>query len=57
MEDVLSTYRALLKNGTATDDAVQEHTRQIMECTAMLIAEAENEIKRQTNEKGNTCRY
>lgn len=54
MEDVLSTYRALLKNGTATDDAVQEHTRQIMECTAMLIAEAENEIKRQTNEKGNT---
>lgn len=54
MEDALSDYRALLKNDTATDDAVREHTQQIMECTAKLIAEAENEIKRQTNEKENT---
>lgn len=54
MEDVLSAYRTLLKDDTATDDTVREHTRQIMECTAMLIAEAENEIKRQTNEKENT---
>ena len=54
MEDVLSTYCALLKDGTTTDDAVQEHTWQIMECTAKLIAEAADEIKRQTNEKENT---
>ena len=54
MEDALSAYRILLKDDTVTDDAVREHTRQIMECTAMLIAEAENEIKRQTNEKENT---
>ncbi len=54
MEDALSAYRTLLKDDTATDDAVLEHTRQIMECTAKLIAEAENEIKRQTNEKENT---
>lgn len=54
MEDVLSAYRTLLKDDTATNDAVREHTRQIMECTAKLIAEAENEIKRQTNEKENT---
>lgn len=54
IEDALSAYRTLLKDDTAIDDAVREHTRQIMECTAMLIAEAENEIKRQTNEKENT---
>lgn len=54
MEDALSDYRAQLKNDTATDDAVREHTRKIMECTAKLIVEAENEIKRQTNEKENT---
>jgi len=54
MEDALSAYHALLKDDTATDDAVREHTRQIMECTAKLIAEAENEIKRQTNETENT---
>ncbi len=54
MEDALSSYHALLKDDTATDDAVREHTRQIMECTAKFIAKAENEIKRQTNEKENT---
>ena len=54
MEDALSSYQTLLKDDTATDDAVREHTRQIMECTAKLMAEAENEIKRQTNEKENT---
>lgn len=54
MEDILSAYRTLLKDDTTTDDAVREHTRQIMECTAKFIAEAENEIKRQTNEKENT---
>lgn len=54
MENALSSYHALLKDDTATDDAMREHTRQIMECTAKFIAEAENEIKRQTNEKENT---
>lgn len=54
MEDALSSYHTLLKDDTATDDAVREHTRQIMECTAKFMAEAENEIKRQTNEKENT---
>ena len=54
MEDVLSAYRTLLKDDTTTDDVVREHTQQIMECTAKLIAEAENEIKRQTNETENT---
>ncbi len=54
MENALSSYHALLKDDTATDDAVREHTQQIMECTAKFIAEAENEIKRQTNEKENT---
>ena len=54
MKEVLSAYHILLKDDTTTDDAIREHTRQIMECTAMLIAEAENEIKRQTNEKENT---
>lgn len=54
MEDVLSAYCALLKDDTAIDDAVREYTRQIMKCTAMLIAEAENEIKRQRNETENT---
>ena len=53
-EDALSAYRTLLKDNTATDDAVREHTRQIMKCTAMLIAEAKNEIKRRTNETEDT---
>lgn len=53
-EDALSAYRTLLKDDTATDDAVREHTRQIMKCTAMLIAEAKNEIKRRTNETEDT---
>lgn len=54
MEDALFAYRALLKDDTADDGAVREHTHQIMECTAMLIAEAENEIKKLTNETENT---
>ena len=54
MEDTLSAYRALLKDGTASDEVVREQTRQIMECTAMLMAEAENEIKRVKDETENT---
>lgn len=54
MADVLSAYRALLKDDTTGDDVVREHTHQIIECTAMLIAEAENEIKKLTDETENT---
>ena len=54
MEEVLSAYRALLKDDTADDGTVREHTRKIMECTAMLMAEAENEMKRLTNETEDT---
>lgn len=53
MEETLSAYRVLLKDKIAGDDAVREHTHQIIECTAMLIAEAENEIKKLTNETEN----
>lgn len=54
MADALSAYRALLKDDTTGDDVVREHTHQIIECTAMLIAEAENEIKKLTDETENT---
>lgn len=52
--DKLMAYRALLKDGTQDDTVVKEHTRQIMDYISTLIAEAENEIKRQTNETENT---
>lgn len=52
--DKLMAYRALLKDGTQDDTVVKEHTRQIIDYISTLIAEAENEIKRQTNETENT---
>ena len=52
--DRLMAYRALLKDGTQDDTVVKEHTRQIMDYISTLIAEAEDEIKRQTNETENT---
>lgn len=52
--DRLMAYRALLKDGTQDDSVVKEHTRQIIDYTSTLIAEAEDEIKRQTNETENT---
>lgn len=52
--DRLMAYRALLKDGTQDDSIVREHTRQIIDYTSTLIAEAEDEIKRQTNETENT---
>ena len=52
--DRLMAYRALLKDGTQDDSVVKEHTRQIINYTSTLIAEAEDEIKRQTNETENT---
>lgn len=54
MGGILSDYRALLKDSTTDDDIIQKHTQQIIECTALLIAEAENEIKRLKNETENT---
>lgn len=54
MGGILSDYRALLKDSTTDDDIIQKHTQQIIECTALLIAEAENEIKRLENETENT---
>ena len=47
-------YRALLKDGTQDDSIVRKHTRQIIDYTSTLIAEAEDEIKRQTNETEDT---
>ena len=54
MGGILSDYCALLKDSTTDDDIIQKHTQQIIECTALLIAEAENEIKRLENETENT---
>lgn len=54
MGEILSDYRTLLKDTTTDDDIVQKHTQQIITCTAMLIAEAENEIKKLENETENT---
>lgn len=54
MENTLSAYRSLLKDSTTGNDTVREHTKRIMEYTAMLIAEAKNEIKKLENETENT---
>lgn len=54
MGDILLDYRTLLKDNTIDDDVILKHTKQIIERTAMLIAEAENKIKRLTNETENT---
>ena len=52
--DMLMTYRTLLKDDTQDDSVIKEHTRQIINYTSTLIAEAKEEIKRQTNETENT---
>ena len=54
MEETLSAYRTLLKNETINDKILNEHTRQIMDYTAILIKVAEAEIKRLTNETEDT---
>lgn len=53
MKELLSAYRVLLRDSTTNDDAIQKYTQQIIECTGVLIIEAENEIKRLTNETEN----
>ena len=52
--DRLMAYRTLLKDGSQDDTVVKEYTRQIIDYISTLIAEAEDEIKRQTNETENT---
>lgn len=52
--DRLMAYRTLLKDGTQDDGIIKEHTRQIIDYISTLIAEAEDEIKRQTNETEDT---
>lgn len=52
--DMLMAYRTLLKDGMQDDGVIREHTRQIINYTSTLIAEAEEEIKRQTNETEDT---
>ena len=54
MKELLSAYRVLLRDSTTNDDAIQKYTQQIIECTGVLIIEAENEIRRLTNETENT---
>ena len=45
MEEPLLAYRTLLKDSKTEDKELNEHTRQIIDCTAMLIKAAEAEIK------------
>lgn len=49
-DDLLHAYRDVLHDDKADDGAVGEYTRRVIDRTALLIAEAENEIKRLTNE-------
>lgn len=50
----LSYSCILLKNETINDKILNEHTRQIMNYTAILIKVANAEIKRVTNETEDT---
>ncbi|MDO5384886.1 MAG: hybrid sensor histidine kinase/response regulator [Rikenellaceae bacterium] len=49
-DELLHSYRDVLHDDKADDGAVGEYTRRVIDRTALLIAEAENEIKRLTNE-------
>lgn len=53
-DELLLDFRAVLKNAVSGNDNMEEYTKQITEQTAMLIREAENEIRRLTNETENT---
>ena len=54
MDETLLAYRSLLKDDSISDDILKEHTRQIMDCVDVLVAESENEINRRTNETEDT---
>lgn len=45
LDETLFTYRLLLKDFVTDDNAIREHTQQILKCNTMLIEEANNEIK------------
>lgn len=49
-DDLLHAYRDVLHDDKADDGAVGEYTRRVIDRTALLIAEAENEMKRVTDE-------
>lgn len=49
-DELLHAYRNVLHDDKADDEAVGEYTRRVIEHTALLIAEAENEMKRVTDE-------
>lgn len=49
-DDLLHAYRDVLHDDKADDGAVGEYTRRGIDRTALLIAEAENEMKRVTDE-------
>ena len=53
-DDLLHSYRDVLHDDKADDGAVGEYTRRVIDRTALLIAEAENEMKRVTDETEDT---
>ena len=55
-DELLHAYRDVLHDDKADDGAVGEYTRRVIDRTVLLIAEAENEIKRLTNETEDTDR-
>lgn len=53
-DELLLDFRAALKNSAPANDSLEEYTKQITEQAATLIREAENEIRRLTDEAENT---
>lgn len=53
-DELLLDFRTVLKDSTSNIDTIEKYVKQITEQAAMLIREAENEIRRQTDEAENT---
>lgn len=49
-DELLHAYRDVLHDDKADDGAVGEYTRRVIDHTALLIAEAENEMKHETED-------
>lgn len=49
-DDLLHSYRNVLHDDKADDGAVGEYTQRVIDHTALLIAEAENEMKHETED-------
>ena len=49
-DDLLHSYRNVLRDDKADDGAVGEYTQRVIDHTALLIAEAENEMKHETED-------